>query len=98
MGPFSLVQDASTAKVPGEHLQDAEAVPGIALGEAALRTVMTIMTLSLGCVPAEIARALALMLRPTAEKWAGRRNDPTQIATRQPISMRPKTLCGRALV
>lgn len=55
---FSLVQDALNATVPREHLQDAEAVPGIELGEAALRTVMNNMTLSLECEQAELATKL----------------------------------------
>lgn len=52
---FSLVQDALNATVPREHLQDAEAVPGIDLSEAAVRTVMNNMTLSLECEQAEVA-------------------------------------------
>lgn len=53
--PFSLVQDALNSTVPREHLEDADAVPGINLAEAAVRTVMNNMTLSLECEQAEAA-------------------------------------------
>lgn len=79
---FSLVQDALNATVPREHLEDAEAVPGIALGEAALRTVMNSMTLSLECEQAEVATKIETYRETNrremagAEKWSNDASDP----------------------
>ncbi|WP_432449037.1 major capsid protein [Aliiroseovarius marinus] len=81
---FSLMQDALNATVPREHLQDAEAVPGIELGEAALRTVMNNMTLSLECEQAEIATKLESYRdshrseMTGSDKWSDPSSDPSK--------------------
>ncbi len=79
---FSLVQDALNAKVPREHLQDADAVPGIDLGASAVRTVMNNMTLSLECEQAELATNPDTygennkIVMSAAEKWSNPESDP----------------------
>lgn len=81
---FSLVQDALNGKVPREHLQDAQAVPGIDLGMSTIRTVMNNMTLSVECEQAELAtnadnygdnNKLALT---GAAKWSDPASDPAK--------------------
>jgi len=80
--PFSLVQDALNATVPREHLQDAEAVPGIDLAASAIRTVMNNMTLALECEQAAIATTLDTYREDNrrtmaeAEKWSNPDSDP----------------------
>lgn len=81
-GSFSLVQDALNATVPREHLQDAEAVPGIDLGASAIRTVMNNMTLSLECEQATLATDQTTYgvnnkaILAGADKWSDPASDP----------------------
>src|SRR5699024_6709839 len=53
--PFALVQDSLEGKVPIEHLQDANAVPGVNLGTRAVNSVMQILTLAVEIEQAEVA-------------------------------------------
>lgn len=82
--PFSLVQDALNGMVPREHLQEAEAVPGIDLGLSAIRTVMNNMTLSLECEQAELATnadnyaANNKVALAGSDKWSDPASDPAQ--------------------
>lgn len=53
--PYSLDQFTLDAPVPREHIQDAQTVPGIDLGQRATTTVMDSLTLSLEIEQAAIA-------------------------------------------
>lgn len=53
--PFALVQDKLEGKVPIEHQEDAQRVPGIDLGQRAVNTVMRAITLSLEIDQAALA-------------------------------------------
>ncbi|MFW5920367.1 MAG: hypothetical protein ACOCUS_00905, partial [Polyangiales bacterium] len=52
---FALVQDALEGQVPFEHMQDANEVPGIDMGQEAVQDVMQITSLSLEIEQAELA-------------------------------------------
>lgn len=53
--PFALFQDALEGKVPWEHMQDANQVPGIDLGTESTNEVMSILSLGLEIEQAELA-------------------------------------------
>ncbi|QGA56138.1 major capsid protein [Brucella sp. 2280] len=53
--PYALSQFTLDAPVPREHIQEAETVPGIDLGQRATTTVMDSLTLSLEIEQAELA-------------------------------------------
>lgn len=53
--PFALFQDALEGKVPWEHMQDANQVPGIDLGTESANEVMNILSLGLEIEQAELA-------------------------------------------
>lgn len=80
--PFALEQDAIAGKVPFEHQQEAEAVPGIDLGRRAVRSSMKIILRSLEIAQAETARDAANYdaqhkVDLVAAKWTNDANNPT---------------------
>lgn len=102
--PFALVQDALEGKVPWEHMQDANQVPGIDLGTESTNEVMNILSLALEIEQAEIATNAAnygadhkVTLSGT-DRWTDDASDPAkQIreyreAVRAAIGIRPNIM------
>lgn len=82
--PFALVQDALEGKVPWEHMQDANQVPGIDLGTESTNEVMNILSLGLEIEQAELATNAAnygvnnkVTLSGT-DQWSDGASDPAK--------------------
>jgi hypothetical protein len=101
--PFSLVQDALEGQVPREHMRDAAAVPGINLGQRAVKNVMNIISLALEREQAALARDAAKYdadhkVDLAAAKWTDDANNPAkdiragEEAIRETTGMSPNTL------
>lgn len=102
--PFALVQDALEGKVPWEHMQDANQVPGIDLGTESTNEVMSILSLALEIEQAELATNAArygannkVTLAGT-DQWTSVDSDPAkQIreyreAVRSIVGIRPNVM------
>lgn len=82
--PYKLVQDALDARVPREHMQDAQTVPGLDLGMRATNVVMKALTLALEIEQAEIATSAAnfddahKLVPDEAGKWNNPDSDPVK--------------------
>lgn len=102
--PVSLVQDALEGIVPIEHQQEAEAVPGIDLGQGAINMVLNIIDLGHEYEAAQLARTPGNY--PTAnrvaltgsDRWSDPSSDPAadideaKEAVRKMIGREPNTL------
>lgn len=106
---FVLTQDALEGMVPFEHLEDANTVPGIDLGEVAVNEVMDILSLALEIEQAELALDPAnygvdskITLAGT-DQWSHAESDPVkQIqdyreAVRRKVGIRPNVMEVSAL-
>lgn len=102
--PISLVQDALEGVVPIEHQEEAQSVPGIDLGRAAINMVLNVVDLGLEYDSAQLARAAAnydvnhkLTLVGTA-RWTNAASTPQadmdagREAIRRSIGRYPNTL------
>ncbi len=101
--PFALVQDALEGVVPREHLRDANAVPGINLGQRAVNNAMSIASLALEREQAALARDASRYdadhkVDLSAAKWTDDANNPAkdirtgQEAIRETTGMEANTL------
>lgn len=102
--PVSLVQDALEGIVPIEHQQEAEAVPGIDLGQGAINMVLNIIDLGHEYEAAQLARTptnypVANRAALTgADRWTDPTSDPAadideaKEAVRKMIGREPNTL------
>lgn len=102
--PFALVQDSLEGKVPIEHMQDANQVPGVNLGSRAVNGVMNILSLSLEIEQAGVALNAANYATNNkdtlsgTDQWTDPTSDPAKQlreygeAVRAAIGLRPNTL------
>lgn len=102
--PFALFQDALEGKVPWEHMQDANQVPGIDLGTESTNEVMSILSLGLEIEQAELALNAAnysINNKDTlsgTDQWTDPNSDPAkQIreyreAVRSIVGIRPNVM------
>lgn len=102
--PISLVQDALEGVVPIEHQQEAEAVPGIDLGQGAVNMVLNIVDLGLEYDSAQLARnagnyaASNKLVLAGAARWTNAASTPLadmdngKEAVRRSIGRYPNTL------
>lgn len=96
--PYALTQYTLDAVAPREHIQEAQAVPGIDLGKRAVNTVMDSLTLSLEVEQAKIAtdpanygdnNKLALV---GSGRWADPDSDP--VTDIEDAKDQVRTTCG----
>ena len=100
---FSLVEESLEGVVPRSHLRDASQVPGINLGQRAVRNVMNVLSLGLECDQADLARDPARYdndhkVDLAGAKWTDDANNPAkdirvgEEVIRESIGMAPNTL------
>lgn len=102
--PVSLIQRALSAKTPQEHLEEAEAVPGLDLQRIGVDTVLNVVALDKEISQAEAARNAAAYAASNklalagADKWSDPASSPKEVVfdaketIRKRIGRRPNTL------
>lgn len=102
--PVSLIQDALEGIVPIEHQEEAQAVPGIDLGQGAINMVLDIIDLGHELDAAQIARNTASYATSNrvaltgTDRWSNEASDPhadvaeAKEAIRRRIGRYPNTL------